>query len=357
MKRIGLGIGLAVLAAAAFGVSAWGAVQGTTHKVAGTYTLEGVGCGGRGPCIAVGQSPRNAQNESTGVFVKVKNGKPGTSHTVAGTNDLSRVFCPKNNYCIATGFAFTPPTQRAVFVVIRHGVAGKVHDLGIDSAASIGCGSAGSCWVFGDDYSQNGSKITPMVVHLAGAKVANTFSLSGSYSFSAGETGGATPFCSSASSCVTVGTSGFQNGMGLIFSMDNGKVKILHKVKGTSALSGLFCTSETFCRIVGYTIKGESETGDVVTLGRHGVGKVHSLSVNAFPLACANKRACFTFGSQFKNNKSTYYVIPINRGVPGSPEKMDSFVSAATCQGSLCLGAGGVGSFPTGEGTVFSFTG
>jgi hypothetical protein len=357
MKGFWRGVGVAAIAAVFITASAWATVSGTTHKVAGTFTLEGIDCGATGPCMAVGQSPRNSQNESTGVFVEVKNGKPGTAHQVSGTTDLSRVFCPKDNYCIATGSSFTASSQRSVFVVIDHGVAGKLHDLGVDGAASIGCGSANSCWVFGDDYTPTGSKITPMLVHLVDAKVAKTVTLTGSYSFSAGETGGATPFCSSATSCITVGTSGFQNGTGLIFSMSGGKVKILHRVPGTSALSGLFCTSESFCRMVGYTLSGESETGDVVTLGSHGVGKVHSVHLNLFPLACANSKSCFTFGSQYKNGKITDFVIPIDKGVPGTPEKTDSGVSAATCQRTLCLGAGLVGSFPHGEGSVFTFTG
>jgi hypothetical protein len=354
-RTIGLAVGLALVTTAA----ALAALSGTTHKVSGTYTLEGVGCGPTGPCVAVGQSPRNSQNFSTGVFAEVKNGKPETARHVSGTNDLSRVFCPKKNYCIATGYSFGASSQKAVFVVIDHGVAGKAHDLGIGGAASIGCGTASSCWVFGDDYSQNGAKITPIVVHLVDAKVKKTFKLTGSYSFSAGETGGPTPFCSSATSCITAGTTGFQNGKGLIFSMNNGKVKILHQVPGTSALSAMWCSSESFCRFAGYTIKGETETGAVVTMQSGGVGKVYSLNLTVFPMACANKRSCFAFGSRYnqKTHQSAEYVIPVKGGVPGTPQKIQPFVSAATCQGTLCLGAGGVGSFPSGEGTVFTFTG
>jgi hypothetical protein len=357
MKGIGRWVGLAALAlAGVWATAAVGAVNGTTHKVTGTLTLEGVGCGPAGACLAVGQTPRNSQNESTGAFVVIKNGKPGSAHKVAGTNDMNRVFCPKKNYCIAVGSVFSAH-QHAVFVVINHGVAGKVRDLGMSEADSIGCGSTSSCWVPGAEFPTGGARFsTPMLVHLAGPKVAKTYTLSGPYAFFAGEGGGATPFCPTASSCVMVGGDQ-QKGEGVIFSMRRGKVKVRHRVPGTTSLSGLFCTSASFCRIVGFKAQGESEQGAVLTMDSHGVGKVHSVSVATFPLACVDKGSCFTFGAEFKNNKVSDFVVPINGGRPGTPQKIGSFVSNATCRGSRCLGVGQVGSFPNETGTVFTFTG
>lgn len=362
MKRIGRWLGLflaGVLAVVA--ASALGAVQGTTHKVSGVLDFQGVTCPSKGPCIAVGETPRNAQNESTGVFAAISGGKPGGAHKVPGTNRLSSVACPSANKCIALGEVFGSHVQKAVYVEISHGKAGKVHDLGIGGAASIGCGSSTSCWVLGDDFPANPrgpSDFHPAVVHLVNGKVAKTYKPMGNYDFFAGESGGASPVCSSASSCIAVGTTDFGGaGPGAIFSLRRGKVKISHKVSGTDLLSGLSCTSRTFCTIVGDKLNGEVEEGKVTTLSSGKVGQVRTATVSTFALACHSASSCFSFGSTFTNNKVQSWLVPINHGKPGSPQKISSFVNAATCKGKHCLAVGEVGQFPNQQGTVFSFTG
>jgi hypothetical protein len=257
------------------------------------------------------------------------------------------------------GFSFSGSAQHAVYVTIDHGKAGKAQDLGISGAASIGCGSSSSCWVPGEDFPKpGGNTATPMLVHLVDGKVAKVYKLTGSYSFSAGESGGPTPFCSSASSCILAGTSGFTpTSTGLVFSMDKGHVKIDHQVPGTSAISGLACTSSSFCTLVGYKNTSKSEQGEVTTLSSGKLGTLHSVSFGLFPLACRAASACYSFGGVFTKNSSQEYIVPIDKGNPGKPQKIDSFVAAATCKGKQCLGVGQLGQFPNEQGTVFSFQG
>jgi hypothetical protein len=321
--------------------------------------FQGVACPPKGSCIAVGETPRSKQNFSSGVLTELAGGKPGSAKPVAGTNLLNRVACPGDNSCIAVGSSFSGSSQHAVYVTIDHGKAGKVQDLGISSAASIGCGSATSCWVPGENFPQHGGTTsTPMLVHLVGGKVAKVYTLSGSYNFAAGESGGPTPFCASATSCILAGTSGFtSNATGLIFSMNKGKVTDPDPVPGTSAISALDCTSDSFCTLVGYKTSGESQQGEVTTLSSRKLGTVKSVKFALFPLACETASACYSFGGVFTAHSSQNYVVPINKGKPGNPEKIDSFVSAATCRGELCLGVGSVGQFPSAQGTVFSFKG
>jgi hypothetical protein len=352
-----VGVGVLLVIAA----SALGAVQGTTHKVSGVLDFEGVACPSQGPCIAVGETPRSSQNFSTGVFAAISHGKPGTAHKVPGTNRLSGVACPSANQCIAVGELFGSSGEKAVYVKISHGKAGSVHDLGINGAASIGCGSAASCWVLGDDFPANPTGPTsfhPAVVHLEHGKVTKTYKPMGSYDFFAGESGGAPPVCFSATSCIAVGSTDFGGkGPGAIFSLHKGRVKITHKVSGTDLLTGLSCTSSTSCTLVGDKQNGEVEEGEVATLSSGKVGSLRSVNVSTFPLACHSASACFSFGSTFSGGKSQSWVVPIDHGKPGTPEKMSSFATAATCQGKLCLAVGDVGQFPTQQGTVFSFRG
>lgn len=339
--------------------TAFGAINGTIRKVPGVADFQGVGCPPSGSCIAVGETPRNKQNFPTGVLTEISGGKPGSAKPVAGTTTLSRVACPSDNFCIAVGFTFSGSSQHAVYVTINHGKAGKVQNLGMSGAASIGCGSPSSCWVPGEDFPQHGgTTATPMLVHLVDAKVAKLYTLAGSYSFSAGETGGPTPFCTSADSCLLAGTSGFtSNAKGIIFSMDKGKVKIEHEVTGTSAISAMVCDSGSFCTLVGYKTSGESQQGEVTTLSSGKLGTVRSVRFALFPLACRSASACFSFGGVFANNTSQEYIVPIDKGKPGNPQKIGTFVSAATCKGKLCLGVGEQGQFPNQQGTVFTFQG
>jgi hypothetical protein len=194
-----------------------------------------------------------------------------------------------------------------------------------------------------------------VLAHIVDGKLAKTYRPKGTYSFSAGEVGGATPYCSSANSCILAGTANYATGPGLILSMDGGKVTIAHKISQMSAVSGLDCTSKSYCTLVGYG--GGSTPGKVAALASGKVGKVTSVNANLYPVACVSARSCFTFGNQRSGAHNQSLVIPIDHGKPGAPEKIGANVVTATCQGTRCLGLGSGGSYPNVEGTVFTFTG
>jgi hypothetical protein len=358
MKRAGRRVAVAAaVLATAITATALAAVKGTTYKVPGTSDLQAVACPKTGPCIAVGESPLNNKNPVTGVYVGVSGGKPGSAHEVAGTQALLHVACPKANYCIAVGYSpVSGASGHAIFVVFNHGKAGAVHDLGIGGAASIGCGSSSSCWVPGLDCSANGATCTNKVVHLVDGTVEKVYSEQGTYSFYAGEGGGATPACSSATSCILAGTAKPGTGPGLLFSLNDGKVKITHRVPAVTAISGLDCTSKTYCTILGYKTSGTGRTAtehsEVLTLSSGKLGTAHAVDgVNLFPLACRAADACFAFG--FKQVKPyAPVVVPIDRGKPGSPQKIQPSILGATCTSKSCLGVGSEGQQ---AGAVFSF--
>ena len=358
MKTLGWRAGaVTVLVATAISATALAAVSGTTHKVSGTEYLQAAGCPSTGSCIAVGAGLVNKENQSTGVYVDVSGGKPGTAHGLTGTTDINHVACPKANDCIAVGNALSGTSNYAVYVVFSHGKPGAVEKLGLEDAASIGCGSSDSCWVPGAECSSNGAKCTNKVVHLVDGKVAKTYSEQGTYSFSAGEGGGATPACSSATSCLLAGTAKPGIGPGVIFSLSDGKVKILHRVSGTSAISGLDCTSKSYCTVVGYEANSTGTKGKVFTLSGTKLGTPKTVNASLYPLACRSASACYSFGEQVVPHSTTGQpvVVTIDKGRPGSPQKISPDVLGATCTSKLCLGVGEEGEYPSQEGAVFSF--
>ena len=364
MKRLELGVLLAVgVVSAAMGASALGAVSGTTHTVTGVSDFQGVACPSSGPCIAVGETPRNSKNESTGVFAQISNGKPGTAHQVSGTSILNRVACPTSTSCIALGEVFASTGQRAVYVQISHGKAGTVHSLGITAGASIGCGTASSCWALGQDFPNHPtgpSSFHAEVVHLVTGQKPKVFSPTPSYNFFYGGAGGAPPACFSATSCILAGNLNYLSGPGAIFSLNNGSVKVMKTVSGTTALSGLDCTSKAFCTIVGNQTSGQTTQSKVTTLSSGKLGTPKTVSnANVFPLTCASASACFAFGIASTQGSAppNYEVVTISHGAPGSPQQISSFVTGAACQGTACLGVGDEGQFPNQQGTVFTFTG
>jgi hypothetical protein len=362
MTRIRLGVGLAILGLSALiAAAALAAVSGTTEMVPGTLDLQGVACPSKGACIGVGETPRDPKtNVSTGVFVTISGGEPGSAETVPGTSILNRVACPNDSYCIAVGYSFGAGGNHAFFTEIKNGEPGPLKPLGINGVASIGCGSATSCWVLGDDFpaSPTGpSSYHPEVVHLVSGKVDKVYSPSGSFEFSAGEAGGAAPVCSSDTTCIAVGTTSFApNASGAIFSLENGTVTVTHTVPQTSSLSGLDCTSSTSCTIVGDK-NGSTTTGYVMTLSSGKLGAPETAQAGIYSLACESAAACYSFGSTVANQSAQPVVVPIANGEPAPPQNVASFVTADTCHGEACLGVGDAGQYPNQQGAVFSFKG
>jgi hypothetical protein len=302
------------------------------------------------------------------VFLSVSNGKPGAVHSVAGTEGLYHVACPKANFCIAVGRSGVPGSPAApkeVYVDISHGKAGPLHTLGgMTEVSSIGCGSSNSCWVPGAQCT-SATACTPKVAHIVNGMFEKAYTETGSYSFSTGpvdtEDGdrGPTPACFSATSCILAGASNVNDlgkSSGLILSLNNGTVKITHRVNAVSLIRGLDCTAKNYCTLVGDN-PSSSASSEVLTLSGGKLGAPGSLNASVGPLVCRSASACFAFGSE----QSEYEIVPIDHGKPGAPERIPSEnghpdIYAATCTTKLCVGAGTVGQYPARvEGWILSF--
>lgn len=334
-----------LVSALAVAASAFGAgIHGRVAKAPGTLDLRGVACPPSGACVAVGETPRDKQNFSHGVVVALSHGKPGKAIRVPGTFSLDQIACPRKDFCIAVGQG---TGAGGVIVKISHGKPGKARSLSI-FADGIGCGSTSSCWVTGTNLKATAAQ----VVHIVNGSVAKVFSLKGTspFLFGATEQGGAAPACLSASSCTLAGHTG-QSGPGLVMSLANGKVKVTHMIPQATALSGIACTSRTFCTVVGFN----QMDGLVLSINHGRLGKVRRPSKVDFlgPLACRAADKCYAFGDKLG---TTSVVVPINRGTPGSVQAIKPRIYDAFCAGKTCFAVGEEGGFPNGEGVVFTFS-
>jgi hypothetical protein len=335
-------------------------LTGSGREVAGASYLLGAACPSAGDCIAVGRPSRGARTRG-GIFVDAST---GAVHTVAGTSGLDHAVCPSASFCIAVGenAGRNPKDFEEVYVDIRHSRAGAPRPLdGMTEASGIGC-SQNSCWVAGGRCAPNATTCTPEVAHIVNGKLEKVYAQTGSYTFSTGSADtessqrGPTPSCYSATRCILAGMSDPTNpskSTGLIFSLNDGTVTILHQVPAVNVISGLDCTSKKYCTLVGYNTS--SINGKVLTVSNGQLRAPRSLDASVGPLACRSAAACFAFGPGKR------VLTPIDDGVPAAPETLpdEKFLPdlyAMDCTPRRCVGAGNVGQYPAPEeGWILTF--
>jgi hypothetical protein len=324
---------LSVLAAVAAGA-------GDTTKVHGTSALYGYACPSSGKCVAVGESTRQGDNPPAGVVVPFSHGDPGDATKVSKTFQLRSVACPRANFCLAVGPSLDGAGE---IVAIDHGDPGQPVSLP-EAPVAIGCGSEHSCWI-------TASQPEAALIHVKDTEVEHVYKFEKfyQYTFAAGEGSTPTPICRSATRCIGVGHAG-EGGPGLVYSIDDGHVKVTHQVPAAAALSSIGCRSGT-CRIVGWGT-GDTPDGIVFSLHKGEVGKVHKTSdvnyLNA--VGCRDRKHCFAFGNDLKGHTR---LLPVEKGKPGNATTIDPQVYFARCTKKSCLGFGGVGQFPNATGAVF----
>ncbi len=117
--------------------------------------------------------------------------------------------------------------------------------------------------------------------------------------------------CSTATSCVAVGTSGTAP---VVVAITNGVPGSPQSVTGVSSLNGVACSDATTCVAVG---KGIGNTAVVVPIVNGVAGSPQVVTganraLNA--VACSSAISCVAVGAQFPNQGS---VVPITNGTPG----------------------------------------
>jgi hypothetical protein len=297
-------------------------LHGSLTRIPGTVRLTGVACPPAGSCVAVGSSappiPSIGAVVVNGHVIQV----PGIV--------LTSVACPRENFCLAVGYG-----GGGKLVPIVDGKPGTPTTFNTPYPVAIGCGSPDSCWITGDWGGYGGARL----VHVVNGKVVRTMTFRHLFFTTPSDDGAVgAPACWSANSCIIVGTSSPglptslrpplpADGQGLVFSLANGKLKTVGRVPAAAALSGLACTSPSFCTIVGY---GRG-TDIVLTMRNDRLGPVRRLPrtgsrsgfLSSVLLACRSADSCYAFGPSWAFNYALgrkwefTRIVSISRGKPG----------------------------------------
>jgi hypothetical protein len=323
------------------------AVHGTVHKVPGTGFLKSFACPSRGSCIAAGATS-NAQYQTTGgVVVPVSGGKPGAAKAVSGSLEFGAVACPSAKHCLAVG---ATTSGAGALLPITGGRPGKLVTVpGTIGLYGVSCGTASSCWA----TTAGGTEAE--VVHIVNGAVSKVYGLKGSYPymFRGSEAGSPSPLCTSASSCLAVGTKDLTNGPGLVLRLTNGKISSSRTVPGVDDFVGLGCAGASVCVAAGYT----GNHGVVVPIVDGKPGTVHRPSAVTYlgAVACASKTKCFAFGYGGVANRK-YMVVPITDGKPGRAQTISFYGLGAWCGTLGCVAVGDLPGSSGPEGVFYPFS-
>jgi hypothetical protein len=291
--------------------------------------------------VAVGASPRNAQNYFYGVVVPVSGGTAGPAQLVRGAINLDGVACPQANTCVAVGSSLSA----GVLVPIVDGIAGKATVVpGTGSLNAIGCASAASCWATGSDKSYTHL----VVVSINGSSyTVHTFR---SLSPAGGESGGPPLFCTPQKTCLALATENQYRGPGAVISLANGKIVNVKALPGSASLAGLACAGLSSCVATGYGRSGAV----VVPIVNGNPGTVHSLSAVGYigSVACRGAGTCFGFGNEGPRS----VVIAISHGKPGAVAASPIYANGDWCGTSGCVAVGEAGTYPHTVGVLFPFS-
>ncbi len=141
-------------------------------------------------------------------------------------------------------------------------------------------------------------------------------------------------------------------------------VGTVHAATGTSSLDGVACSSATTCVAVGTSSSSEEGVVVPITKGTPGSAVPASATFGLNAVACASATTCVAVGINSSATKPV--VVPIAGDAPGIPQVPSTVftpsavacASAATCVvvGSTAGGHGGTGGTRAGTGAVLSIT-
>ena len=333
----------------------------TVTPVSGTQGLPDVACMTPTSCVAVGAVP-NPNNPSSGAVVPITNGVPGASVTVSGATYLAGVACPSSTFCVAVGedVSGNGGFGAGVVVPITNGSPGGVQDVSTAAAlVGVACTSTASCWGVGWSTDSNGyiiaGALVPITTGSPGAAVDVGSTEDELYRIAC-----ATDSATSSMGCVAVGGNGANGGnsvtnAGLVVPINNGVVGGTQTVSGVGWLNAVACTSTTSCVAVGEGPYGTTE-GVVVPITGGTPGTVQTTAflsgrgyagidaVGTGGVACASQTACVAAGYSSASSSVGEW-LPINRGVPGSPQAVSGTdaLAGVTFTGAGYLGVGFTG--------------
>ena len=318
-KSVLLSLAVAAGAAAAIGVpgTASGAVLSGTRAAAATATeneLSGVSCPAVKECLAVGSKLVGTFGNSSTPLAETWNGTTWKAVTVplpadGVTGDLDAVSCPTTTKCIAVG-GYRGEGYPADFLVEtwngKTWSATSLPNPGSTLSAElegISCPTASFCVAVGEEGGSAGSAAVSETWN------GSTWAPGGGGPVPAGAVGSAlrSVSCSSATSCLEVGTYTTATATSVLADSWNGKTgKLLPKAAGNQ-FTGVSCTSPTHCIVVGNTANPGDAPADVAGLADQWNGTKWSATKLSWPktgnsylygVSCTKAGPCATAGGE-----------------------------------------------------------
>lgn len=332
-----------------------GPSQGKLTKLESVFNFWAVACPPKGACVAVGQTQSNE-----GVVVPVVGGRPSQLEAVPGVLGFGGVACPQPNECIATG-----QSLRATTVLVRIVDGKPLEPVAVPGAYlfAISCGSPRSCWATGESADQKHA----LFVHIVDFRVVKTSVLSGIYpgaffgpdgnTLTAGTVYGPVPFCTSATSCLAVGSTApyysKSPGSGLIVSLHDGRLVRAVRDPGIAQLLQVVCPSVTTCLADGYPVRAGEPDRLVGILDGHPTGVVAAtskgwLATTMSGISCQSAKICYAASRVGLITSILPGRTPSVTSIVGvggdSPDhlRFEGGFDQLSCVASSCLAAGGV---------------
>jgi hypothetical protein len=283
--------------------------------VPGTFGLNAVNCTSPSYCLAVGE-------DNYTLFV---NGQEGGSLGLPPNLFLTAMACPTSGNCFAVGQQYSPQFE-GVVVPFSYGepltpipVPGTLSLNGIACArGKTSCVAVGQNYNPGPPSSFQGAVVTLSNGSPSGAvQVETAFSTLGAVA------------CTSATSCLAVGTVPGSPSTGGLLPVSNGVAGTAVPVSSVGPLSVIACATATSCWAAG-------GTSQVLPLTSGSPGTPVTVSgVNSYNAAtCPTTTQCYLAGNLPSPGGGA--VLPITSGVVGTPQTV---LAPGSVQGISCVDA------------------
>ena len=266
--------------------SKWAQVSSPDPSTVDYNELEGVSCASATFCVAVGYYYDNGTPQSLVLSWNGTRWAQVSSPDPGNTDELYGVSCPSTKFCVASGYYYDVTTQRALVLRwngTRWAQVSSPDPGNADELYGVSCRSVSFCMA--DGYYLNGTIQQTLALRWSGTKWAQVSSPDpgkGQDNYLSGVSCTSTSFCM-ASGYYHNGTAGVWQTLTARWSgIKWARVSSPDPGKGQdNYLSGVSCTTASFCVASGYYYNGTAGADQTLALRWNGTKWVQVSSPNA----------------------------------------------------------------------------
>ncbi len=291
-------------------------------------------CPSASVCLVMGFDPTFSYTTLTAVT----EGIPGPTQLIPDF-DLTRLTCVSPTSCFAVGT--TGDDSAGVLLPITDGVAGPPQAVpGTSVLYDVVCSSAASCIAVGTHFTADFTPISAVVVPIAGGVAGPPQPVPGARTLSHLS-------CPNATSCFATGVT--NDIQGVLVAITHGVAGPAQVVAGADYLNAIACPSPSTCVIAGgASFAGSGSVGGfvvAVTDGTAGPVQLVSPNVDLYSVACTDASHCVAVGDDVTGTGSGI-IVAIDDGVAGPYQAVPGtgLLNSVACSTS-CVAVGCDGSF------------